>query len=163
MGHITAQETASKCLFDPQSLNTGSMCIIWGFLCILYIRANWVPSFGGQGQPPWALMHWPQLSWLSGISDELAKTKVEASRLALGEARSWCPVGGALLQLLLSCLVVSDSLRPHELQPTRLLCPWDFPGKSTGVGCHFLLQGAGLDLLKREMEPRIQSEIFHLK
>ena len=32
--------------------------------------------------------------------------------------------------------VVSDSLRPHGLQPTRLLCPWDFPGKSTGVGCH---------------------------
>ena len=30
--------------------------------------------------------------------------------------------------------VVSDSLRPHGLQPTRLLCPWDFPGKSTGVG-----------------------------
>jgi len=37
--------------------------------------------------------------------------------------------------------VVSDSLRPHGLQPTRLLRPWDFPGKSTGVGCHFLLQG----------------------
>ena len=33
--------------------------------------------------------------------------------------------------------VVSDSLRPHGLQPTRLLRPWDFPGKSTGVGCHF--------------------------
>ena len=35
--------------------------------------------------------------------------------------------------------VVSDSLRPHGLQPTRLLHPWDFPGKSTGVGCHCLL------------------------
>ena len=34
-----------------------------------------------------------------------------------------------------------DSLRPHGRQPTRLLCPWDFPGKDTGVGCHFLLQG----------------------
>ena len=32
--------------------------------------------------------------------------------------------------------VVSDSLRPHGLQSTRLLHPWDFPGKSTGVGCH---------------------------
>ena len=31
-------------------------------------------------------------------------------------------------------LVVSDSSRPRRLQPTRLLCPWDFPGKSTGVG-----------------------------
>ena len=32
-------------------------------------------------------------------------------------------------------------LRPYGLYPTRLLCPWDFPGKNTGVGCHFLLQG----------------------
>ena len=29
---------------------------------------------------------------------------------------------------------MSDSVRPHGLQPTRLLCPWDFPGKSAGVG-----------------------------
>ena len=35
--------------------------------------------------------------------------------------------------------VVSDSSRPHGLQPTRLLRPWDFPSKSTGVGCHCLL------------------------
>ena len=39
-----------------------------------------------------------------------------------------------------SCSVVSDSSRPHGLQPTRLLRPWDFPGKNTGVCCHFLLQ-----------------------
>ena len=38
-----------------------------------------------------------------------------------------------------SCSVVSDSLRPHSLQTTRLLRPWDFPGKSTGEGCHCLL------------------------
>ena len=36
--------------------------------------------------------------------------------------------------------VVTDSQRPHGLQPTRLLCPWEFPGESTGVGCHCLLQ-----------------------
>ena len=35
---------------------------------------------------------------------------------------------------------MSDSLRPRELQPTRLLYPWDSSGKNTGVGCHFLLQ-----------------------
>ena len=35
--------------------------------------------------------------------------------------------------------VMSDPQQPHGLQPTRLLCPWDFPGKSTGVGCHCLL------------------------
>ena len=33
---------------------------------------------------------------------------------------------------------MSDSVRPPRWQPTRLLHPWDFPGKSTGVGCHHL-------------------------
>ena len=36
--------------------------------------------------------------------------------------------------------VVSNSVWLHRWQPTRLLCPWDSPGKNTGVGCHFLLQ-----------------------
>ena len=35
---------------------------------------------------------------------------------------------------------MSDSVRPHRWQPNRLPCPWDSPGKNTGVGCHFLLQ-----------------------
>jgi len=35
---------------------------------------------------------------------------------------------------------VSDSSRPHGLQTIRLFCPWDFPGKSTGVGCHRVKQ-----------------------
>ena len=35
---------------------------------------------------------------------------------------------------------MSDSVRPHRQQPTRLPRPWDSPGKNTGVGCHFLLQ-----------------------
>ena len=35
---------------------------------------------------------------------------------------------------------MSESVRPHGLQPTRLLHPWDSPGKNAGMGCHFLLQ-----------------------
>ena len=35
---------------------------------------------------------------------------------------------------------MSDSVQPHRRQPTRLPCPWDPPGKNSGVGCHFLLQ-----------------------
>ena len=35
---------------------------------------------------------------------------------------------------------MSDSVQPHRRQLTRLPCPWDSPGKNTGVGCHFLLQ-----------------------
>ena len=40
-----------------------------------------------------------------------------------------------------ACSVVSNSLRPHGLQPSRLLCPWDSPGKNTGEGWYFFLQG----------------------
>ena len=36
--------------------------------------------------------------------------------------------------------IVSNSLRPHGLEPTRLLCPWYSPGKNIGMGCHTLLQ-----------------------
>ena len=43
---------------------------------------------------------------------------------------------------------MSDSLRPHGLQPTRVLHPWDSPGKSIGVGCHCLLHISFLDLDK---------------
>ena len=35
---------------------------------------------------------------------------------------------------------MSNSVRAHRRQPTRLYCPWDSPGKNTRVGCHFLLQ-----------------------
>ena len=52
-------------------------------------------------------------------------------------ARCSCP------ECLCVCsrLAVSNSWRPHELLVIRHLCPWSFPGKNTGVGCHFLLQG----------------------
>ena len=40
--------------------------------------------------------------------------------------------------------VMSDSLRPFGLGPTRLLCPWNSPGRNTGGGCHALLKGTFL-------------------
>ena len=43
--------------------------------------------------------------------------------------------------MCISHSVMSDSLQYHGLQPSRLLSPWDFPGKNTGVDCHSLLQG----------------------
>ena len=45
--------------------------------------------------------------------------------------------------------MVSDSVRPHRRQPTRLPYPWDSPGKNTGMGCHFLLQCMKVKLLSR--------------
>ena len=44
----------------------------------------------------------------------------------------------AAAKSLQSCPTLWD---PIDGKPTRFLCPWDFPGKSTGVGCHCLLQG----------------------
>ena len=65
-----------------------------------------------------------------------------------------CPTASCLSTppgaCMLSCVRL---LWPHGLQPARLLCPWDFPGKNTGVGCHFLLQGLS-------SRPRDQTCIF---
>ena len=58
-----------------------------------------------------------------------------------GRGSSTCPtVQPKYICRALLCAVVSDSLWPHGLQPTKLPCPWDFLGKNAGVGCHFLFQ-----------------------
>ena len=54
--------------------------------------------------------------------------------------------GGAdeiIIEIKVKVLVTQSclTLQPHGLSPIRLLCPWDSPGKNTGVGCHALLQG----------------------
>ena len=61
----------------------------------------------------------------------LAPTRLLSVRLPRQE---YCAAAAA--KSLQSC----PTLRPHRWQPTRLPCPWDSPGKNTGVGCHFLLQ-----------------------
>ena len=60
--------------------------------------------------------------------------------------------------------VVSDSERPHKLQPTRLLCPWNFLGKSTGVGCHCLLHLSEYESIKLEMNPLAMYyiDVYHI-
>ena len=78
---------------------------------------------------------WPQPSAKEWINTNFVPTVIQ--RLA----------GTHLLPLrwptvcVLSCWVSSDFLRPHGLQPTRLLCSYNSPGKNTGEGCHVLLQG----------------------
>ena len=47
---------------------------------------------------------------------------------------------------------MSDSERPHRLRSTRLLHPWDSPGKSTGVGCHCLLPNNAINEIKNTLE-----------
>ena len=64
--------------------------------------------------------------------------------------------------LMMRRSVMSDSLRPHGLQPTRLLCPWDFPGNSTRVDCHFLLQGIFPTQQSNPGLPHCKQMLYHL-
>ena len=58
--------------------------------------------------------------------------------------------------------VMSDSLRPHGLQPTTLLHPWDFPGENTGVGCHFLVQRIFLTQRSNPGLPHCRQTLYRL-
>ena len=65
------------------------------------------------------------------------------------------------LLMKLKCVsrpVVSNSLQPHGLYSTRILCPWNFPGKSTGVGLHCLLQA----LTRRTFVGKVMSLLFNM-
>ena len=65
----------------------------------------------------------------------------------------WCTLPCSYVYCMCSvALVVSDSLQPHGSWPTRLLCPWDFPRKNTGVGCHAHLQEI---FLSQRLNPRL--------
>ena len=73
----------------------------------------------------------------SPIPGILQARTLEWVAIAFSNAWKW--------KLKVNSLSLSDSSWPHGLQPTRLLHPWDFPGKSTGVGCHCLLRKKELD------------------
>ena len=62
-----------------------------------------------------------------------------------------------------SCSVVSNSQGPHGLQPNRLLRPWDFPSKSTGVGCHCLLRKFPLGNLLKSRDITLPTKVHLVK
>ena len=64
--------------------------------------------------------------------------------------------------LLFSRWIMQESLWPHGLWPTRLLCPWGFPGKNTGVGCHALLQGVFPSQGVKATSPALQMNSLRL-
>ena len=74
----------------------------------------------------------------TSLFKSLPKGKLEVNPFHVHEIHS--PLCLRPLLLLLSHFSRVQLLRPHRRQPTRLPCPWDSPGKNTGVGCHFLLQ-----------------------
>ena len=97
---------------------------IWHIARVERSPREWVQTMkqsvrSKSGQPLWVLLSCPQIVWPLG-------------------SNIWDHVR------VLSRSVMSDSLQPYGLEPTRLLCPWDSPGKNPGVGCHSLLQGVFL-------------------
>ena len=112
------------------------------------------------------------ISWTASLSDKIAIISQQTiisqawARLLSSQQRT-----GLLIYLTISFLmvrwavqsdlcccccwvasVVSNSVQPHRWQPTRLLRPWDSPGKNTGVVYHFLLQC---------MKVKSESEVTH--
>ena len=81
------------------------------------------------------ILEWVAISFSRGSSQPRDRIQGSNPGLPPGKPYSLCAAAAAA-KLLQSCL----TLRPHRQQPTRLPCPWDSPGKNTGVGCHFLIQ-----------------------
>ena len=75
---------------------------------------------------------------------------------------AFCDIISVINSFQFSRSVVSDSLRPHSLQPTSLLRPWNPSGKDTGVGCHSLLQGIFLTLGSNPGLPHCRWLLYHL-
>ena len=90
------------------------------------------------------VLEWVAISCSRGSSQPRARTRVShiVDRCFTVWATREVPWG--YLYTYCCCLVSKWCpvlLQPHGLLPVRFLCSWDFPGKNTGVGCHFLLQG----------------------
>ena len=92
-------------------------------ICVQTGYADQDSSFGLSAAP-----------WINASDNKLGMTKTGFLFFSSSQY-------SVFLFLLLSHSVTSNSLQPWGLQPARLLCPWDAPGKNTGVSWHFLLQG----------------------
>ena len=99
-------------------------------------------------------------------------TAAHQAPLSTGFSRQeyWSGVPLPSLRMTMDCIkwpccycyitsVMSNSVRPHRRQPTRLPHPWDSPGKNTGVGCHFLLQNDH-DCIKSALKTQINKRHF---
>ena len=128
------------------------------FLCFWIFSLLWFNLFfGTQGRPHRILVHYiyylyqifPQtgpeqsqdassFSWAArAVSVARLRTGQPGVGLFLGKDKG---VDSKISYADAVASVMSDSVRPHRQKPTRHRCPWDSPGKNTGVGCHFPLQ-----------------------
>ena len=131
------ERASGNLLCEPRNSNRGYVKTLWGVM-------GWV--VGGRFQREGTYVLLLLLSHFSRVQlCATAQTAAHQAPPSLGFSRqehwSGLPFPSPMHESekwKWSHSVVSDSQRPHGLQPSRLLRPWDFPGKSTGVGCHFL-------------------------
>ena len=123
--------------------------ISWTLLSLLVMnRDTWHAAVHGVTKSRTWLSDWLELNWIP-LQIITAAMKLKDTCCLEGKWK-W------------SCSVVSNSLWPHGLWPTKLLCPWDSPGKSTGVGCHFLLQRIFLTQGLNLGLPHFRQMLYHL-
>ena len=101
--------------------------------------------------PRMTLFRWPCVSQAAEADRYLSISRSPSGLGGHAGRRAGCPMltlrgQGSLCRrcvcVCVSCSVVLDSLQPRALWLARLLCPWDSPGKNSGRGCQFLLQGS---------------------
>ena len=103
------------------------------------------PLHSGEKSSPRGLQGSPVKSFFNRDQKRLLFSMIAHLRIfstTLSRKSFWADPGlGSDWAFCVTPSVVSDSLWSHGLYPSRLPCPWNFPGKNTGVGCRFLLQG----------------------
>ena len=104
----------------------------------------------------------PHCWWECKLVQPLWKTKWRV----LKKLKTEVPYDPAILLLgvcvcvCVSHSVVSDLMWPYGLQPSRLLCPWGFPGKNAEMGCHFLLQGISWHISGQNCNPKRYMHLY---
>ena len=101
--------------------------------CLLHWQVDSLP-LNHQGSPL-LIMEVLSIDWMKALCE------IYESQISVPHWSTCFPCLKTVHVYTFSCSIVSYSFRPCGLQPARLLCPWDSPGKNTGVGCCFLLQG----------------------
>ena len=97
-------------------------------------------------------------------SEEIVKVLSILHQFApIPKQKRWFHVSSKLSEIEnVSCSALSNSLWPHGLESTRLLCPWNSPGKNTGVGSHSLLQGIFPTQGSNRGPPHCRQILYHL-
>ena len=145
------KNTGVGCHFLLQCVKVKSLSCVWLVATPWTAAYQAPPSMGFSRQEYWSGVPWPSPDLLLLLLSRFSRVRLCATPLTaahqapltLGFSRqehwSGLPFPSPMHESekwKWRRSVVSDSSQPHGLQPTRLLHPWDFPGKSTGVGCH---------------------------